>query len=123
MFIFIDATLKGYTFPSFMNIGWISANGNRIQDSLTLEQTQKLVGRIIKNYELLGIPLEAGTKEETKITEASEELPYRAARPAGMPFMIGETRTGPLSLDDPVPYIHSAQPRPFPRQSADPQLP
>lgn len=65
-----DDPQSGHT---FMNIGWISANGNRIQGSLTLEQTRKLIGRIAKNYELLRIPLEAGTKEETKITEEEPE--------------------------------------------------
>lgn len=58
---------------TFLNIGWISANGNRIQGPLTLEHTRKLIGRIVKNYNLLGIQLEVGTKEETKIAEEDLE--------------------------------------------------
>lgn len=56
-----------------LNISWISSNGNRIQGSLTLEQTRKLIGRIAKNYEWLGIPLEPGAEEET-IAEVEEEV-------------------------------------------------
>lgn len=65
-----DDPQSGHT---FMNIGWISANGNRIQGSLTLEHTRKLIGRIVENYDLLGIPLEIGTKEETRSLEENIE--------------------------------------------------
>ena len=56
-----------------LNIGWISSNGNRIQGSLTLEHTRKLIGRIVKNYALLGIPLEPGTEEETTSLEEEND--------------------------------------------------
>jgi hypothetical protein len=65
-----DDPQAGHT---FLNIGWISANGNRIQGSLTLVQTRKLLGRIFRNYNVLNIPLETGTEEETKSTEETLE--------------------------------------------------
>jgi hypothetical protein len=56
------------------NIGWISSNGNRIQGSLTLEHTRKLIGRIVRNYDLLGVPLEPGTEEETRNPEEENDV-------------------------------------------------
>jgi len=65
-----DGPQAGHT---FLNIGWISAHGNRIQGSLTLGQTRKLLGRIVRNYNGLNIPLEAGTEEETRSPEETLE--------------------------------------------------
>lgn len=63
-----------------LNIGWISLHGNRIQGSLTLEQTKRLLGRIVHNYTLLGIPLIPGTFEETAVRDElvpeEESAPY-----------------------------------------------
>ncbi len=38
-----------------LNISWISSDGNRIQGSLTLDETRALLERIQRNYEELGL--------------------------------------------------------------------
>lgn len=62
------------------NISWISSNGNRIQGSLTLADTRKLLKRIVGNYAELGISLmpEPGEnlelpKEATAIEDADDD--------------------------------------------------
>ncbi|MBI3977019.1 MAG: hypothetical protein HY331_02425 [Chloroflexi bacterium] len=39
---------------SAQNIGWVSSDGNRIQGSLSLRETQALIRRICQNYDLFG---------------------------------------------------------------------
>jgi hypothetical protein len=39
-----------------LNISWVSANGNRIQGSLSLGETRQLIRRITANYDKLGVP-------------------------------------------------------------------
>jgi hypothetical protein len=70
-----DDPLSGHTAE---NISWISSNGNRIQGPLTLDDTRKLLKRIVRNYAQLGRPLisEPGEnldvpKDDTMV-EASE---------------------------------------------------
>jgi hypothetical protein len=46
------ATHNGHTAE---NIGWISAQGNRIQGELSVEETRQLLERIFVNYERAGI--------------------------------------------------------------------
>lgn len=49
-----DDPLSGHTAE---NISWISSDGNRIQGPLTLDDTRKLLKRIVRNYAQLGRPL------------------------------------------------------------------
>lgn len=64
-----------YSGHTSANIGWISSDGNRIQGSLTLDQTRKLMGRIVANYEQLGVPLSPGAEEETIMDIEDESIP------------------------------------------------
>ncbi len=40
------------------NVSWFSVNGNRIQGNLSIEETRRLLGRMFRNYRVLGIDLE-----------------------------------------------------------------
>jgi len=46
-----SASTESENTHSAQNIGWISDNGNRIQGSLSLEETRDLLKNIFKNYE------------------------------------------------------------------------
>jgi hypothetical protein len=47
----VDGEAAGHTAN---NISWISADGNRIQGSLSLNDVRKLIQRISQNYERHG---------------------------------------------------------------------
>jgi len=46
------AAASGHT---AMNIGWVSADGNRVQGSMGLAEARAMIRRIASNYDELGI--------------------------------------------------------------------